>query len=68
MAVTVIVFAFIHFDFGADNMTSELWLLPSYIVSGIILTIAYEHRGPACSMTAHIAYNIFAFIMILLPE
>ena len=63
-AVTIIVFTFIHFDFTAADLTSELWSLPSYIVCGLILTIAYEHRGPACSMMAHIAYNLFAFIMI----
>jgi len=68
MGVTIVVFAFIHFDFTADDMISELWSLPSYFASAIILTIAYEHRGPACSMIAHIAYNTFAFIMILLPE
>ena len=65
MTVTVIVFTLIHFDFTAENMIGELWSLPSYITSGLILTLAYEHRGPACSMTAHIAYNTFAFIMIL---
>ena len=68
MAVTVIVFALIHFDFTATDMESELWSLPTYLVSGLILTLAYEHRGPACSMTAHVTYNIFAFIMILLGK
>lgn len=68
MVVTVIVFALIHFDFTAKDMISELWSLPSYLVSGIILALAYEHRGPACSMTAHMAYNTFAFIMILLDK
>ena len=68
MGVTIVVFAFIHFDFTSNDMVSELWSLPSYFVSAIILTIAYEHRGPACSMMAHIAYNTFAFIMILIPE
>ena len=63
--VTTIVFAFIHFDFDASDMLNELWAIPSYIAAGAILTIAYEHRGPACSMTAHVCYNIFAFLMIL---
>lgn len=69
--ITIIVFAFIHFDFeaiGTPNIVEELWALPSYLVSGLILTLAYEHRGPACSMTAHVAYNIFAFSMMLLPK
>jgi len=64
-AVTMVVFAFIHFDFTATNMANELWALPSYLISGGLLTLAYEHRGPACSMTAHIAYNVFAFCLML---
>ena len=67
--ITIIVFALIHFDFdaiGTSNIVNELWALPSYIVSGFILTLAYEHRGPVCSMTAHILYNTFAFIMMLI--
>ena len=63
--MTVIVFAFIHFDFDAADMANELWAIPSYIVAGAVLTLAYEHRGPACSMTAHVLYNIFAFLTIL---
>ena len=63
--VTIIVFALIHFDFDAIDMVNELWALPSYIVAGAILTLAYEHRGPACSMAAHVCYNIFAFLTIL---
>ena len=63
--ITTIVFALIHFDFEATDMVNELWNIPSYIVAGAILTLAYEHRGPACSMTAHVCYNIFAFLTIL---
>ena len=67
LGVTALVFAFIHFSFDGD-MVNELISLPSYIVSGLILTYAYEHRGPACSMTAHILYNIFAFAMMFVPR
>ena len=63
--ITTIVFALIHFDFTASDIVNELWSLPSYIVAGVILTLAYEHRGPACSMTAHVIYNIFAFLIML---
>ena len=69
--VTVIVFAFIHFDFtsiGQATFIEEMWSLPSYLISGFLLTLAYEHRGPACSMTAHLTYNAFAFIMILVAK
>ena len=67
--ITIVVFALIHFDFGAfgtEKIVEELWALPSYLVSGFILTLAYEHRGPACSMTAHVIYNLFAFSLMLL--
>ena len=62
--LTAVIFALIHFEFGAENMAVELVALPSYIISGIVFSIAYEHRGPACSMTAHVLFNIFAFAMI----
>ena len=70
-AITIIIFALIHFDFESftnGNLIEELWALPSYVLSGLILTLAYEHRGPACSMTAHMAYNTFAFLMILIAK
>ena len=66
IAVSAIVFGFIHFDFGAANIANEFAALPVYLVSGVVLGIAYEHRGPACSMTAHLLYNIFAFFMMLI--
>ena len=66
--VTTIIFALIHFDPTADNIVEELWALPSYIVPGIVLTFAYYHRGPACSMTAHILYNLISYLMILIAK
>ena len=68
LIVTVIVFAMIHFTFDAENIVEELWSLPSYLVSGLLLTLAYELRGPACSMTAHACYNLFAIIMIMVAR
>ena len=68
MVVTVLVFAFIHFDFTAENIVAELWSLPSYIACGLILTIAYEHRGPACSISAHMIYNSVALAFIYLGQ
>ncbi len=64
-AVTTIIFAFIHFNFDSADIVNEFWSLPSYLLAGFILTLAYEHRGPACSMTAHVLYNVFAFLIIL---
>ena len=63
--ISSIVFALIHFSFKQETIVNELWSLPTYIVSGVILALAYEHKGPACSMTAHILYNTLAFIVML---
>ena len=64
--VTTIVFAFIHFEIGAEDIMLELRSMPIYLFSGFILTLAYEHRGPACSMTAHVLYNTLAFLLIFI--
>ena len=64
--VTAFIFAFVHFRFNYDNITGELLALPSYLMAGIILAFAYEHRGPACSITAHILFNLTAYLTILM--
>ena len=68
LVVTIIIFAMIHFTFDAENIVEELWSLPSYLVSGLLLTLAYEVRGPACSITAHACYNLFALIMTMVAR
>ena len=65
LIVTTIVFALIHFDFTAANIIEELWSLPSYLICGLILTLAYERHGPISSIIAHIAYNVIAIVLIL---
>ena len=67
-AVTCVVFTLIHIDFDATDIVTELWSIPSYLVCGFILTLAYEHRGPACSITAHMLYNLTAFLAILMRK
>lgn len=63
--VSTLVFAFIHFDFEAGNLINELWAMPSYIATGVLLTLAYELHGPACSITAHTIFNLIAFLTIV---
>lgn len=65
LVLTTIVFAIIHFRFTSDNIVSELWSLPSYLVSGFILTYAYEKGGFVSSLTAHAIYNIVSFVITL---
>ena len=68
IVVTSIVFGFIHFDFTAVDLIEELWALPVYIVTGAILSLAYELRGPACSITAHMVFNLIAFLEIVMSK
>lgn len=67
-ALTMFFFAMIHFTFDAANMVEELWSFPSYLLSGFLLTLAYEHRGPACSITAHVSYNLIALMMVMVQS
>lgn len=64
--VTTVIFALIHYDFTAENYIAELWSLPSYLSCGLILAFAYEHHGPACSITAHMVYNAGALLLVVL--
>ncbi len=63
---TAIVFGLIHFDFtcfAKGTYVSELLNLPSYIVSGLLLSYFYEHNGLAASITAHATNNLFATLI-----
>jgi len=64
--VTSLVFAFIHMELIDSDIIMELQALPSYIASGLVLAIAYEDRGPACSITAHVIFNLVAVGQILI--
>lgn len=66
--VCALVFAFIHFTIPDTNsetfkaeLINELWNLPSYIVSGLVLCRAYEkHQNIATSIIAHAVNNFVA--------
>lgn len=66
--ITILVFAFIHFDFEAENIINELINLPVYLVGAGFLCYAYARKGnPITSIVAHSTYNGIQFIMMLLP-
>lgn len=65
-AVTILVFTLIHFDFTSEDLINELWNVPGYALGAIILTIAYDWKGPAASTACHIVNNLVSFISILL--
>lgn len=60
--VTLVIFGLIHFNFFAkgDDMINELLNLPIYMISGFLLTLAYEKFGLSCSVTAHVFNNLYS--------
>lgn len=67
--VTSLVFGLIHFNFFAtgDALINELLNLPSYVISGFLLTLAYDKFGFACSSVAHIVNNLFSIVVSMIP-
>ncbi len=61
--VTMLVFGVIHMSFNPETIINELINLPSYILAGTILTIAYEREGFAVSTYAHITNNLISFLL-----
>ncbi len=73
LVLTSIIFGIIHFNFpftenGVDfaALRVELINLPSYIISGLIFSYAYEKHGFGASSVAHMFNNLFAFVGTLL--
>ncbi len=68
--LSALVFAFIHFDwtcFSSSQATIiELINIPSYIVAGLLLCIAYKKAGLLGSYTAHALNNLLSVILIIL--
>lgn len=60
--VTIIVFALIHFDFGAESIVNELLNLPYYLMAAFFLTYTYDKYGFAGSVTAHVLNNVISLI------
>lgn len=76
---TVLIFAFIHFDFmsifslltnyGAETLDvfiNELINIPQYVIAGLLLCLAYEKYGFAGSTIAHIVNNVFSILAVII--
>ena len=63
-AVTILLFALIHFNISSDpsEMINELLNLPSYLLAAGILSFAYDKYGISVSIYAHMFNNLIAFI------
>ncbi len=59
-AVTIFVFAFIHFDFSSADIANELLNLPYYISAAAVFCVLYEKFGFACSLSAHVINNLIS--------
>ncbi|MEA5061206.1 MAG: CPBP family glutamic-type intramembrane protease [Erysipelotrichaceae bacterium] len=77
--VTVLVFAFIHFDITAlwnvitsysqtnlDVFINEIVNLPQYMIAGLILCFAYERYGFAGSSIAHVLNNLITITSVII--
>ena len=67
--VTILLFAFIHFEFTSDPklLFNEFLNLPSYLVSASVLCIAYDKSDNlAVPIIAHIFNNFISFVMMFI--
>ena len=65
--VTIIVFAFLHFDFTAqgDDLINEFINIPAYLIGAFFLSYAYQRKGNILtSITAHSVYNGIQYVMM----
>lgn len=57
------------FTATSEQMITELLNLPSYIISGLIFSIAYEkEQSLTTSITAHMTNNLLSYISVLLIQ
>lgn len=70
--ITMVVFAFIHFDYTAlfsgdgGRIATEFINLPSYLVAGLTLTYVYHKEGFGPSTIAHITNNLVSIIISII--
>ena len=77
-AVTIIVFAFIHFDFTSiltglqsgvwDSLINELLNLPEYMMAGAVLCVLYDTCGLSASIIAHVGNNLFSILLFIIAS
>lgn len=65
-AVTIVVFALIHFDFTSSTMVNELLNIPYYAFAAVTFCFLYHKFGFASSVAAHITNNVFSLLATIL--
>ena len=68
--ITIIIFAFIHFNFSLNPavLINELLNLPLYMFAAFAFSYTYEKFGLAGSLTAHIANNLISLSLICIAH
>lgn len=66
--VTIIIFAFIHFNFSTDASTllNEVLNLPFYMFAAFAFSFTYDKFGLAGSLSAHIVNNVMSLSLSLI--
>ena len=64
--LTIIIFAFIHFNISLkwETLVNELLNLPYYMFAAFAFSYTYEKYGLAGSLTAHIANNLISLSLV----
>lgn len=62
--LTIVLFAFIHFNYSTKYLVNELLNLPYYAFAAFAFSFTYERFGFAGSVTAHIINNVFSLSFI----
>lgn len=65
-AVTIIIFAFIHFNFSTDvdTLVNELLNIPYYAFAAFAFSFVYERFGFSASLIAHILNNVISLMFV----
>lgn len=64
--LTIIVFAFIHFDFTSTTMINELLNMPLYGFAAFVFCYLYDHYGFAGSVYAHVSNNLLSITTVII--
>ena len=63
---TTLIFGLIHFDFGNITSINEWLNLPTYLLSGFLLTLTYDLFGLPGSIVAHATNNLIAVFLSII--
>lgn len=64
--ITIIVFAFIHFNWSTETpvLLNEVLNLPFYMFAAAAFSFVYDKYGFAASTTAHILNNVISILLV----